>query len=243
MASDPAPSAPPAPRTARQRVRAELTAEITAIARRHLAEKGPSELSLRAVAREMGMASSALYRYFPSRDALLTRLIIDAYNDMGDACDAAVDAVDERDHLSQFQALAHGVRGWAVAHPQEYALIYGSPVPGYAAPTDTVDPASRVIRRLILLAITMNEDATAPIGPVAIPEMLERQIATLLDDESVTIDRQRFVIIASVWAQLFGMISFEVFGRYDEMFDDADALFAVQLELAAATIGLTSSTD
>src|SRR3954465_4125271 len=77
--------------TARERVRAELTAEITDAARRQLASVGAAGLSLRAVARELGMASSALYRYFPSRDELLTRLIVDGYDDLGAAGEAADD--------------------------------------------------------------------------------------------------------------------------------------------------------
>src|SRR5215218_139210 len=72
----------------RARVRQELTSEIKAVARRQLATEG-ANLSLRAVARELGMVSSAVYRYFPSRDDLLTALMIDAYHDMGDAIDAA----------------------------------------------------------------------------------------------------------------------------------------------------------
>ena len=126
--------------------------EIKAVARRHLAEQGAAALSLRAVAREVGMVSSAVYRYFPSRDDLLTALIVDAYDAVGDrrrgtragrARTAGVEAAV--DGASPTPSAA-----WALAHPHEYALVYGSPVPGYAAPTDTIDPAARVA--LVLLA-------------------------------------------------------------------------------------------
>src|SRR5215212_79785 len=128
--------------SARERVRAELTTEITDAARRQLAEVGAAALSLRAVAREVGMVSSAVYRYFPSRDDLLTRLIIDGYDDLGTAAETADDpAAAPRE---RWLSVCRAVRRWALAHPYEYALLYGSPVPGYQAPKDTVPAASRV---------------------------------------------------------------------------------------------------
>ena len=133
-----------APRTARERARAELTREIADTARVHLEAQGAAGLSLRAVARDLGMVSSAIYRYFPSRDDLLTRLIIDAYNGLGDAVDSREGAIPREDLLGRWLAVAHGCRDWALQHPQEWALIYGSPVPGYAAPQDTVGPGTRV---------------------------------------------------------------------------------------------------
>src|SRR5690348_13608846 len=133
-----------APLTARARVRAELTQEIKDAARAQLATAGASELSLRAIAREMGMVSSALYRYFASRDDLLTALIVDAYDAVGEAAAEAESAVRRGDVVGRWMATTRAVREWAVAHPHEYALIFGSPVPGYSAPQDTIDPAARV---------------------------------------------------------------------------------------------------
>src|SRR5215218_3368694 len=127
----------------RARVRAEMTEEIKAAARRHLAIDG-ANLSLRAVARELGMVSSAIYRYFPSRDDLLTALIIDAYDALGAAAEQSEAAVDRADLLGRWLATCRAVRSWALANPHEYALIYGSPVPGYRAPEDTIPPATRI---------------------------------------------------------------------------------------------------
>src|SRR5215203_3165343 len=126
----------------RARVRAEMIDEIKAVATRHLHNDG-ANLSLRAVARDMGMVSSAVYRYFPSRDELLTALILDAYDALGEAVEVAEAAVDRADLRGRWLAACHGARDWALARPAEYALIYGSPVPGYAAPDDTVGPALR----------------------------------------------------------------------------------------------------
>src|SRR3954454_5777737 len=90
------------PRTARERVRLELTKEIKDIARRQLAIDGSAGLSLRAVAREVGMVSSAVYRYFPSRDDLLTALIIDAYDAVGAAATAAESHVRRSDLMGRW---------------------------------------------------------------------------------------------------------------------------------------------
>ena len=114
----------------------------TTAARAQLTEVGAAALNLRAVARELGMASSAVYRYFPSRDDLLTRLIVNSYDDAGAVAEAADDSGSPT--RSRWVAVCLAVRGWALAHPHGYALLYGSPVPGYAAPTDTVPPAARV---------------------------------------------------------------------------------------------------
>src|SRR5262245_42734075 len=126
----------------RARVRAEMIGEIKTVARRHLEADG-ANLSLRAVARDLGMVSSALYRYFANRDELLTALILDAYNSLGDAVERAESTVDRADLVGRWRAACRAVRAWARATPHEYALIYGSPVPGYRAPQDTIGPAAR----------------------------------------------------------------------------------------------------
>src|SRR5579862_9020730 len=146
----------------RARVRAEMIAEIKTIARRHLETDG-ANLSLRAVARDMGMVSSAVYRYFASRDELLTALIVDAYNALGETVEAADAAVADRTALRQrWMATARAVRGWALAHQAEYALLFGSPVPGYAAPDDTIAAAART--PVVLLRILADGVAAGTLG-------------------------------------------------------------------------------
>ena len=141
---------PSAPATARARARAQLTQDIKDAARRQLERDGVAELSLRAVARELGMASSAVYRYFPSRDELLTALIVDAYESIAVAASTA-DAASlaaGHDHGTRWVTVCRAVRAWALAHPREWALVYGTPIAGYAAPVDTVEPATRIARVL-----------------------------------------------------------------------------------------------
>src|SRR5215469_13797377 len=111
--------------TARERARAQLTREIKEEARRQLAQVGADALSLRAVARELGLVSSALYRYFPSKDDLLTALIIDAYDTVGEVAETAMRAAGPQPSRARWLAACHAIRAWALAHPHEYALIYG----------------------------------------------------------------------------------------------------------------------
>src|SRR4051794_15839993 len=127
-------------RTARARARAAITEEILNEGRRQLAAEGAAALSLRSIARELGMVSSAVYRYVDSRDDLLTRLIIESYNSLGDATEAAVAASATQAPASRWVDAALTIRQWALARPHEYMLLYGTPVPGYAAPDDTVAP-------------------------------------------------------------------------------------------------------
>ncbi|AXB48984.1 TetR/AcrR family transcriptional regulator [Amycolatopsis albispora] len=223
----------PATRTARDRARVELTREIKEEARRQLGDAGGGGLSLRAVARELGMVSSALYRYFPSRDHLLTALIIDAY----DAIGAAAEAAD--DHLAsprqRWLDIWAATRAWARAHPHEYALIYGSPIPGYQAPQDTVMPAARVA--MALVHVIRSAAVSPPPGP-PLPAELRGQATTLLAALGDDLTPELIARLLIAWTQLFGMISFELNGQYVGSVDPADSFFAYTTQQMADFVGL-----
>jgi AcrR family transcriptional regulator len=227
-----------APRTARERVRAELTREIKEAARKQLASAGAAGLSLRAVARDLGMVSSALYRYFPSRDELLTALIIDAYDAVGAAAEAA-DAGCARDDLDgRWLAICRAVRDWAIEHPHEYALIYGSPVPGYRAPQDTIGPATRltmVLGRILQDgAATLAPTDSSPPAPAAV-----LADATRLRDAAfpgAPVDLMVRGLIART--HLFGAISLELFGHHNNVIEDHRALFEHAMACTARFIGI-----
>jgi AcrR family transcriptional regulator len=223
--------------TVRERLRAELTAEITDAARRQLAEVGAAALSLRAVAREVGMVSSAVYRYFPSRDDLLTRLIIDGYDDLGAAAEGADDpAAAPR---SRWLAVCRAVRGWAKAHPHEYALLYGSPVPGYEAPKDTVPAASRVG---VVLGRILGDAAQAGLLPEGTgerdPGLVSDDAVAVLGGDQPSIDETVRVRALLAWSALFGTISFELFGHFVGSVEDGDRYFDRAMGDLAGLIGL-----
>ncbi|MBW8483087.1 TetR/AcrR family transcriptional regulator [Actinomadura parmotrematis] len=227
-------------RTARERARAELTAEIKREARRQLSDQGAQGLSLRAVSRELGMASSALYRYFPSRDDLLTALIIDAYDALGARVEAADRAVADRGaHRARWRAVCGAVREWAAGQPHEYALLYGSPVPGYIAPEATIGPAARVPFALFGVVVdAWTAGALADPGDALLPE-LEMQAAIITGALNVIeLPHGTVVRTGIAWTQLFGMVGFELFGHLAGTLDPADAFFAHTVEAMATLIGL-----
>ena len=226
----------------RARLRAELTSEIKDEARRQLAAEGAPGLSLRAVTRSLGMASSAIYRYFPSRDDLLTALIVDAYDAIGAAAEEADARCRPDDFGGRWRAVGLAIREWAVTHPHEYALVYGSPVPGYRAPQDTVGPASRVT---LVLARMVDEATRAgalaePPGGRGLPPL----DAAVLDETRRLADlafprTSDEVVIRAViaWTQLFGMISFELFGHFHSVIDHVEPVFERSLLETGRLVG------
>ena len=212
--------------------------EIKTVARRHLATDG-ANLSLRAVARDMGMVSSALYRYFASRDDLLTALIIDGYNSLGAAVEAADAAVKNRSELrSRWLAAARAVRDWALANPAEYALLYGSPVPGYAAPQDTIPAAARAY--VVLGSILTDGFASGAVtgrGDV-VPEAIRADLARASEGISPGLPDEVMLAGMTAWVHIFGTVSFELFGQFNNVIDARDEFFDTEMDRMADLIGL-----
>jgi AcrR family transcriptional regulator len=227
-------------------VRAELTQEIKDEARRQLAQEGASSLSLRAIARQLGMVSSGIYRYFKSRDQLLTALIVDAYEALGSAAEAADGRCERADYAGRWSACCHAVRDWALAHPHEYALIYGSPVPGYHAPEETNPPASRVV--MVLVAVVHDAAASRQLrrpfvaelspsltrGAAAEAARLEARGLSGVPDDAI-------IRSLAAWTQLFGAVNFEVFGRVTDIVEDVDAVFDQSVRDMSAFVGIVGS--
>jgi len=224
--------------TARDRARAETIEAIKTVARQHLAVDGPN-LSLRAVARDLGVVSSAVYRYFASRDELLTALIVEGYDSLGEAVEQAEAAVPRRNVAGRWLALGRATRGWAQERPYEYALLYGSPVPGYDAPADTVPAANRP---LVVAARLLSDGVQR--GVVEVPS--DRLPGPVRADVSAITQLPEFggvpvTVLArlmSVWAMLYGTISFELFGRYTNAVSDLDAYFEHQLRVMSRHLGI-----
>lgn len=231
-------------RTPRERARAQTTADIVRLGREHLAAHGAAALSLRAVARDLGVVSSAVYRYVANRDELLTLLLVDAYNELGDAVDAAVDAVPEPDYAGRFEALCLAVRDWALREPARYGLLFGSPVPGYQAPAgQTTAPGTRVIYSLVRIldgAYRAGEMTTAA-GTAVVPSALSADLEAIRSGLGLAMPDGLMANGTLVWTSLFGAVSFEVFGQYGpETFSARDELFGHHLAVLAKMAGLGS---
>jgi AcrR family transcriptional regulator len=225
--------------TPRARARAEMVDRIKQTARVHLAAEGPN-LSLRAVARDLGVVSSAVYRYFASRDELLTALILDGYATAADRIEAAETAVARRDLAGRWLALGRSTRRWALDEPHEFALLYGSPVPGYQAPEETIAQAVRPI--LVVAAILRDgvERDAIPVPADRLPRPVRADIEAVTQSpgfEGVPVTL--FARAMSVWAQLYGTIGFELFGRYANVVHDFDAYFEHQLRVMSRYLGLS----
>ncbi|MFJ4210254.1 TetR/AcrR family transcriptional regulator [Paenarthrobacter sp. NPDC089675] len=237
------PTAEAKPPTPRERARAQTIADIVRLGREHLAVHGAAALSLRAVARDLGVVSSAVYRYVENRDELLTLLLIDAYNELGDEVDGAVDAVDGQDFAGQFRALGNAVRNWALREPASYALLFGSPVPGYQAPGErTTGPGTRVIVRLVGIFDGAYRAGAmdAEVGPdVVIPPKLAGDLASIRAEMGLAAPDASLARGVLVWTSLFGAVSFEVFGQYGaDTFAAREELFGHQLSVLQKVAGL-----
>lgn len=213
----------------------ETTAEIVHLARAQVAAQGAAALSLRAIARDMGMVSSAIYRYFASRDELLTRLIVESYDRLGAAAQAADAAVRNRaDHPARWRAVARAIREWALTNPAEYALLFGTPVPGYAAPQDTIGPASKYTAVLLELLAEMHAAGNRPKGTV--PARMRADIGRLRGMVGLEIGDVLLARGMVAWANLMGAISLELFGHLHNVVDTPGALYDVVVEDHAARL-------
>jgi AcrR family transcriptional regulator len=222
----------------RARARDDLTRRIVESGRRQLGEVGAAALSLRAVARELGMASSAVYRYVATRDDLLTRLIVEAFDSVGEAAERADAQVERDDHVARWRAVCHGVREWALVNPHEFALVYGSPVPGYVAPPQTLAAAvrsARVMGSLLRDAVTVGaqplsglqgpRDAAvrADLGNLAASDVFEMPVAGPPAEQEALLGLVAAGLAA--WQQLFGCLVLELSGHLVGVVVDTDAWF------------------
>jgi AcrR family transcriptional regulator len=186
------------------------------------------------------MVSSAIYRYFPSRDELLTALLIDAYDEVGAAVERADAEVSARTDLAlRWRRVCDALRGWARANQHEYALLYGSPVPGYAAPETTIAPASRVPQ--VMLAIAVDAEAAGlPLGvaPAPVPPAEHAALAGVRGLLSAPVADERLVRLMMAWKTVFGHISLELFGHMHRGVLDYDAHYAHVVERLAHDLGL-----
>ena len=201
----------------RDRNRAEVTAKILEAARAEIAERGGVGLSMRAVARDAGLASSAIYRYFPTREALLTAMVIESYAHLDEALQQP----------EGWAALAHATRDWARAFPHEYQLIYGTPIPGYAAPPETIPSAERVARHF--LEAVGDHD----VAGFDTPELAE-QMARLAGEDG---SRSGAAAVLAELAALTGFVSLELAGHFVGTADPADALFQAMVARQGRTLG------
>jgi AcrR family transcriptional regulator len=219
--------------TPRQIAREQTLQRIKTLALAQLAESGAGELSLRAIARELNLVSSAIYRYFGSRDELITALIVDAYDDLAAALEAAA-AGGRRTPHRRWSDVCTAMRDWALAEPHRYGLIYGTAIPGYRAPADTIEPAARVLRALCSPVVGAEGRA----ADAAIGRRLQRQLATTRDALDLTVDDPTMLALVGAFGRVVGLITLELGGHFVGGFEPADDLFTSLVAREADLLGL-----
>jgi AcrR family transcriptional regulator len=226
------------PEGLRERRRRQLLDEVRATARRHVAEHGAAAMSVRAVARDIGIAPSALYRYYPSRDDLLTTLIAETYVEIHDVLDAAVTAAlaaHPDDLLAAWVDATAAYRDWARAHPADFALVFGSPVPGYIAPEERTrevgrrsgEPLMRILGAALQSGV-VDLDAVRTAASGMSPAMREALAARGRGqglDVTEHLAAGLVELALTAWSQLHGLVSVDVFGHLPPMAGFADEFF------------------
>ncbi|MEV7314063.1 TetR/AcrR family transcriptional regulator [Streptomyces microflavus] len=209
--------------TPRERYRAQVRTEIKEHAWQQIATAGASALSLNAIAKQMGVSGPALYRYFAGRDELITELIRDAYRSLADTLGAA--AAEGAD----LSGLAHVLRGWALADPHRYFLLYGTPVPGYHAPDDTTAISSEIMATLLTACAALTQGAQGAQGAQDAPfaAHLEKHRAWAGDHSAPP---AALHLAMSFWTRMHGVLSLELAGHFTGMGFDPDLLFAAELD-------------
>jgi AcrR family transcriptional regulator len=216
----------------RQESREQIEARIIELGRRHLVDHGAAGLSLRAIARDLGMVSSAVYRYLASRDELLTLLLIDAYSDLADSVDRARDDVADL-WSDDVIAIARAARRWAIAHPARWALLYGSPVPGYHAPPErTVGVGTRVVGAFFDAIAAGIATGDIRLTKGFAPQPMSSDFERIRQEFGFPGDDHVIAKCFLLWAAVVGAISLEVFGQYGaDTLTDPEAVFDTQVRL------------
>jgi AcrR family transcriptional regulator len=223
-----------------------MTAEILAVAREHLAKEGAAALSLRSVARDLELAPSALYRYFDGRDALLSALIISAYESLAAEAERAADQAHEAGttDLERWLEVPRAARRWALERPHEWALIFGTPVPGYEAPEDTVEPYARAagaMARTVAEAQSagrLRSDGSTGGGTDTDTDELRQSLAPIAEGLSLDLPVPMMVRFVQAWATVVGVISLEIFGHWRNTILDPEAFFEAAARNLASDLGL-----
>jgi AcrR family transcriptional regulator len=236
-----------------------MTAEILAVARRHVAREGAAALSLRSIARDLEMAPSALYRYFDGRDALLSALILGAYESLAEEAERAATAVDtptdegkgegegkgevegeEVGDAARWLAVPRALRTWALAHPHEWGLIFGTPVPGYQAPEETVEPYARIVTALVRPIVQAEAAGRLRVAghQETISPELRDAVAPVREGLFPHMPAAKVVLVVQTWATIVGVISLEVFGHWRNTVLNPGEFFEATMRNEAGSIGL-----
>jgi AcrR family transcriptional regulator len=230
--------------TRRERLKAETADEIKAIALQLMADGGPDAISLRAIARQIGMTPAALYGYFPTRDELVTALIRDVYTSLVDNAEAARDARPADDSAGRILAWAQAFRQWAVTGPAGFRLIYGDPINGYRPPPG--GPAAEAERRACagLVGLVAAAWPTARSRQPPTDHQWEDFDPHLAADIRATfpdLPPSAAALALRLWGRMHGLVSLEVYGHLPTQSHAPEKLYQAEMLDLIASLGLTGA--
>jgi AcrR family transcriptional regulator len=219
----------PRPRRSEQQI--NLRNAIKATAWKQIAEHGAPTLSLRAIARALNITAPAIYNYFPSRDDLVTALIVDAFNSLADSQEGAIAHLPPDDLPGHLSTLGLAYRQWAVSHAQHYLLIFGTPIPNYHAPDElTLPAATRALVPLsgaiqaLFLAGRLRFDKIAPLAP-RLESMLKAWQET-----AGNVHPEVLYLALVIWSRVHGLVMLEIGNHIPPMIQDPAEVFQREIQ-------------
>lgn len=223
----------------RERLRASTLAEIKALAREQVSEAGPQAVSLRAIARAMGMSTPGLYRYFASREDLLDALIADVYTELVAHLEGARDARPGATPGQRLMSTSRAFRQWAASHHADFGLAFTAPVPRTPGAEGSASAAGlRFAGTFFALMVDVWEQAPFPVSaPEDLDPALVRQLTAFSERLGDALPLGALQLFLSCWVRLYGLVSMEVFGHLDFALTDAGSLFEAEVRDAAARLG------
>jgi AcrR family transcriptional regulator len=230
------------PRTRHEGQYQATSQAIKDAARRLMAEHGTAGISIRGIAKEIGLTPPAIYTYFPRLEDLITALIVDGFNAQAAAMSEARDSVSDGDPVAQLEAALMAYRGWALAHPVDFQLIYGNPIPGYVAPREITVPAAVRSFTVVIDAIEMvlRAGRLAPTPPyVHIPAYLAAHLRRMRAQYDYAASEMAIYLAAVGWSQLHGLVMLELFHHLQPVVGNTDQHFRAQVSNMLRTMGLT----
>lgn len=225
--------------TRRDRLQEKTREEIKATARQLMGQQGTSGISIRAIAREMGLTAPALYHYYANMDALITDLLVDGFNNSADAMQAALDAA--QDDASRVRDVFIAYRQWALAHTSEFELLYGNPIPGYVAPREvTIPVAARtqvILSQAVGALLQANNSDVTPVW-AQMPPTVADNLTTVLQEGGFPVEAVHTAYLASMfWAQAHGIIMLELHEHISPTLGDMDAAYSQFIDSVLVQLG------